>query len=58
MNYQKSHLKNGMGDPWAGQVRAIPDPVVFSNADKLSIEENFGFVLPIGSIKTIKWKGV
>ena len=55
-NKKKSDLKNGKGDPWAGQVKATPVPDVFSNADKLTMEENFGFALPMGSVMTNKRK--
>ena len=46
-----AYLKAGMGVPWAGHVRAIPEPLTLSNADELRMDGNCGFALPIGSMR-------
>ena len=43
------YLNAGTGIPCAGQVRAMPDPSSFLNANESKIEENFGLENPIGS---------
>ena len=40
-----------MGEPCAGQVRAIPWSFFSLNVDDSSFDENFGFDDPTGSIK-------
>ena len=43
------YLKTGTGAPWAGHVKSIEVPDVFWKADSFRMDENLGFVLPIGS---------
>ncbi len=38
-----------MGDPWAGQVRATPAPLVFLELLKSDSDDSLGFALPMGS---------
>ncbi len=44
-----SNLNDGIGEPCAGHVRAIPDPDDFLKVKDSWLEENFGLVDPIGS---------
>ena len=43
------YLKDGLGDPWAGQVSATGLSFTSSKASRFSLEENLGPLLPIGS---------
>lgn len=49
-----SYLKAGIGEPWAGQVRAKGSFKVICSVEDFNTEENFGFALPIGSNKGTK----
>ena len=44
-----NYLNEGVGEPWAGHVREIPNPADILKADKSTIDENFGLADPIGS---------
>lgn len=46
-----SYLKEGKGEDWAGQSKAIEVSTSFLNANKSISEENLGFAVPIGSIQ-------
>ena len=50
----KFYLNEGSGSPCAGQVIPKPSPDDFSKVEEDKIEENFGFVNPIGSKFTKK----
>lgn len=43
------YLYEGIGDPCAGHVRAMPELRVLLKADKSTADENLGFADPIGS---------
>lgn len=42
-----------MGVPWAGQVNANPELADLVKVEDSKIEENFGFVDPMGSTKNM-----
>ena len=44
-----SYLKPGMGDPWAGQVRANVESKISDKTLMSSFAANFGSALPMGS---------
>ena len=52
----KFYLNEGSGSAWAGQVIPKLSPDDFSKVEEDKIEENFGFVNPIGSKFTKKKK--
>ncbi len=45
----RAYLNDGMGDPWAGQVRATPARLVFLELLKSDSDDSLGFALPMGS---------
>lgn len=52
---EKFHLNAGLGLDWAGHVKAI-DWWLFAKICSIATEENFGTLLPMGSIKVSKSK--
>ena len=46
---ETNYLNAGSGKPWAGQIKAIDDSSENTTVLLLSVEENFGLALPIGS---------
>lgn len=44
-----AHLNPGIGEPWAGQVRAMLLSFNSSKDAEFILDENFGLALPIGS---------
>lgn len=45
-----SNLNPGVGDPWAGQVKETEFVDNSSKDNEFVFKENFGLVLPMGSI--------
>ena len=48
-NLNSFYLNEGIGAPWAGQVKAMPEFKGSVNFDDSSLLANFGFAEPIGS---------
>ena len=48
-NKKLNYLNEGIGEPCAGQVRAMLLPFLSLKVEDSSLEENFGFEDPIGS---------
>ena len=50
--WSSTNLNAGIGEPWAGQVKAIPLLKYSVNVRESNFEANFGLADPIGSTKT------
>ena len=48
-DYWSFYLNAGSGNPWAGHTKAIDDSSENTTVRLLSVEENFGLALPMGS---------
>ena len=52
-NTERTDLKEGTGDPWAGQERLKGSVADFSRVELLDSAENFGADPPTGSAREI-----
>ena len=48
-NISSDYPYDGIGSPWAGQVKATPNPVDLVKPENSTMEENFGLADPTGS---------